>query len=69
MELFPNPESDPRGLIDMIRDLPTNLGTIVTLKIYQDLSLSEISEQVKISPRTVTRRWLSALKILRGKIQ
>jgi DNA-directed RNA polymerase specialized sigma24 family protein len=69
MELFPNPETDPTGLVDLIRDLPADLGTVVTLKIYQDLSITEISSQMKISPRTVSYRWMTALKILREKMQ
>jgi len=69
MELFPMPESDPSGMVDMIRDLPADLGAVVIMKIYQSLSIDEIAEQIKISPRTVLRRWTDALKMLRERME
>jgi RNA polymerase sigma-70 factor (ECF subfamily) len=51
-----------------IRELPRKMQEVFILSRQQNLSVSEISETLNITPRTVKNQLSNALKILRAKL-
>ncbi|HEY9197464.1 MAG TPA: RNA polymerase sigma-70 factor [Mucilaginibacter sp.] len=51
-----------------IRDLPAKMQEVFILSRQQNLSISEISETLNITPRTVKNQLSNAMKILRAKL-
>lgn len=52
-------------LYDAVDKLPTKLKTIIMLRFFEDMSLEEISQTIKINLSTVKSRLYKALKVLR----
>jgi RNA polymerase sigma-70 factor, ECF subfamily len=55
-------------LNNIINDLPKKMQKIFVLSRHENLSISEISRELNIAPRTVKNQLSNALKILRARI-
>jgi RNA polymerase sigma-70 factor, ECF subfamily len=55
-------------LNNLINDLPKKMQRIFVLSRHENLSISEISRELNIAPRTVKNQLSNALKILRARI-
>ncbi len=55
-------------LLDALRQLPEELYAIVTLKIWDELSYTQIAERLGLAKSTVHRRYLAAIAAIRKQI-
>ena len=59
---------DAEWLMKMVERLPLDLKTVIFLRFYEDMKLSEISEITKTNLNTVKSRLYRALKMLRFEV-
>ena len=57
--------SDNIDLYEAIDKLPGKLKTIIMLRFFEDMSLEEISQTIKINLSTVKSRLYKALEVLK----
>ena len=53
----------------MINELPRTQREVVLLYFYQDMTMKEIAETLRIAPSNVSRRLAAAKKSLRGQLE
>ena len=57
------------SLTEAVKNLPIDLRTVILLKYYRDLSISEIAKIVKAPETTVNYRLLKAKELLKDMLK
>lgn len=60
--------AEVENLLDRLAGIDPELRTIVELRVFEDLSVQEIADQLNCSRRTVDRRWLFARNWLQEQL-